>query len=271
MKVSVLVENKTYRPGISAEHGLALLLETAGRTILFDSGQTDAVVRNAQAMEIDLAQVDLAVLSHGHFDHSGGFPAFCEKNKTAPIYIHQNAFGTFFDSDEQGNSSAVPTGVAWSYSQLKARIRLTKSTVWIDKDLVLSGSANTESHLQGDRFWCRKPDGSLELDSMDHEQFLAVRENNDVYLFSGCSHKGIGNVIGQAEALFPDARLKAVFAGLHFVRMPPDQLRKTILALDRTGAVIAPLHCTGFEGICELEQSLGPRCRILHAGDMMEL
>ena len=93
MKITVLMENTAARETLAAEHGLSLYIQTAHRNILFDMGQTDAFARNAQALGIDLAQVDTAVLSHGHYDHGGGLEKFLEINKTAPIYINLYAFG----------------------------------------------------------------------------------------------------------------------------------------------------------------------------------
>ena len=92
IKISFLVENKTDNPGIIAEHGLSIYIETPERRILFDAGATDILAHNAERMGIDLAEADLAVVSHGHYDHTGGFPAFCRINERAPIYIHRDAF-----------------------------------------------------------------------------------------------------------------------------------------------------------------------------------
>ena len=76
MKVTALMENTSGREGCVGEFGLSFLVEANGRRVLFDAGQSATTVRNAEVLGIDLAQVDAAVLSHGHFDHANGFPAF---------------------------------------------------------------------------------------------------------------------------------------------------------------------------------------------------
>ena len=92
MEFQFLVENKTETEGVLAEHGLSIYIDTGDKKILFDAGASDAFAMNADRMKVDLSQVDFAVVSHGHYDHTGGFPMFCRRNRKAPIYIHKNAF-----------------------------------------------------------------------------------------------------------------------------------------------------------------------------------
>ena len=77
MEFKFLVENKTESEGILAEHGLSIFIDTGDKKILFDAGASDAFALNAERMKVDLGQVNLAVISHGHYDHTGGIPLFC--------------------------------------------------------------------------------------------------------------------------------------------------------------------------------------------------
>ena len=99
MKIVTLMENTSCREDICFEHGLSLYLETQGRKILFDAGQSAAFADNAQLLGVDLEEVDFAVLSHGHYDHSGGFNKFLEINASAPVYVSQWAFEPHWESD----------------------------------------------------------------------------------------------------------------------------------------------------------------------------
>ena len=92
MKIWTLMENAAAREDLAAEHGLSLLIETGAHRILFDSGQSGAFADNAEKMGLNLGTVDLAVLSHGHYDHSGGLLRFLEYNDRAKIYVDQYAF-----------------------------------------------------------------------------------------------------------------------------------------------------------------------------------
>jgi len=87
MKIHVLMENSASSDDFAAEHGLSLLVETAGRHILFDTGASAAFADNAEKMGVDLSRVELAVLSHGHYDHGGGLTRFLEVNTQASVWV----------------------------------------------------------------------------------------------------------------------------------------------------------------------------------------
>lgn len=92
MKITVLLENSKCREALTCEHGLSLYLQTGGKNILFDAGQTSAFAENAEKLGIDLKAVDLALLSHGHYDHGGGLATFLRINEKAPVYLQEEAF-----------------------------------------------------------------------------------------------------------------------------------------------------------------------------------
>ena len=96
MKITTLLENKTTCDALRCEHGLSLYIETAKHKILFDSGASDAFWENAKALGIDLAQVDIAFLSHAHNDHCGGLLTFLRGNRTAKVYLQKEAFGDYY-------------------------------------------------------------------------------------------------------------------------------------------------------------------------------
>ena len=96
MKITTLLENKTTCDALRCEHGLSLYIETEKHKILFDSGASDAFWENARALGIDLAQVDIAFLSHAHNDHCGGLLTFLRGNRTAKVYLQKEAFGDYY-------------------------------------------------------------------------------------------------------------------------------------------------------------------------------
>ena len=78
MRIINLTENTLGRAGCLAEHGLCFYIETDNHRVLMDTGQTDLFRQNAEKLGVDLTAVDTVVLSHGHYDHGGGIPAFAE-------------------------------------------------------------------------------------------------------------------------------------------------------------------------------------------------
>ena len=102
-KITTLVENAVYRRNLQAEHGLSLLIENNGYKILFDTGQSDLFIRNATLSDIEIAEVDFLILSHGHSDHTGGLRHFLSVNKKASVICKQEAlYRKFKDKRENG-------------------------------------------------------------------------------------------------------------------------------------------------------------------------
>ena len=99
MKVVTLMENTACREDLCFEHGLSLYIETENHKILFDAGQSAAFADNAEKLGVDLRELDFAVLSHGHYDHSGGLKRFLQCNDRAAVYVHRDAFMPHFNKE----------------------------------------------------------------------------------------------------------------------------------------------------------------------------
>ena len=117
MKITVLMENTAAREELSAAHGLSLYIETPKHRILMDMGPNDDYLENAEKLGIDLTQVDLAILSHGHYDHGGGLKAFCALNDQAKIYVRENAFGNYWSLVDGIPTTLVSTSL-WTAAAL---------------------------------------------------------------------------------------------------------------------------------------------------------
>ena len=101
MNIISLVENTASKDTLGAEHGLSLYIETDRHKILFDMGQSNLFEENAAKLGVNLAEVDIAVLSHGHYDHGGGLKRFLEINRKAPVYISRYAFEPHYNGTEK--------------------------------------------------------------------------------------------------------------------------------------------------------------------------
>lgn len=274
IKITFLVENRTDNPGIMAEHGLSVYIEACGKKILFDAGATDVVISNAVKLGIALEDVDIAVISHGHYDHTGGFPEFCRINKKAPVYIHKNAFRESYGLSE-GKLQGSNDGIRWTDAERKAvekRLVYTDRPVMISEDICITGTVVCEDgFVPTERFYYRDETGRVREDDMSHEQCLVIRQPEGIYIFSGCSHRGIISAINTGKAMFPEEPTAAVIAGMHLYSASEDDRKKVVerLAEEKPGCII-PVHCTGIKAICDLKSKLGDQCVVATAGDTYE-
>ena len=235
MKVTMLVENCISNDKLMAEHGLSLYIETAHHKILFDMGQTGVFAENAQTLGIDLAEVDIAVLSHGHYDHGGGLRKFLEINKKAPIYVNKHAFAPHYHGEEK--YIGLDTSL-----QSCDRLIFTDDVYEIDEHLVLSTCNNYAKKFDLGSFGLSTmEEGGLIPDDFRHEQYLCIEENGKRVLISGCSHKGILNIV---EWFQPDV----LIGGFHFSKLPlDDTLAEYAKYLNEFETTYYTCHCTGEE------------------------
>lgn len=259
MKITVLMENTTRDECLLAEHGLSLYLETEKHRILFDMGQTDAFAQNAQRLGVDLHSVDMAILSHGHYDHGGGIRRFFELNEKAPVYLSVHAFGAHYHGEDRyiGLDPAL---------QKNARLQFVAEECILDDTLSLhacSAAACVEP-VESYGLTVRTPRG-FEPETFRHEQYLLIREQGKKYLVSGCSHRGIVNIVRWFE---PDV----LIGGFHLMKLDPaiaEQRQTLSLLADellRGHTRYYTGHCTGAPAYAFLKERMGDRLQELYTG-----
>lgn len=235
MKITCLTENTCNKPHLAAEHGLSLFIETKGKNILFDMGQTDIFAKNASMLNIDLTKTDYAILSHGHYDHGGGMKTFFEINSTAPIFINPYAFEPHFNND--GKYIGLDTSL-----EKKQRFVFTDDIFSIESGLtIFSCNKNKKKHNMQTMGMTVTREGKNHADDFRHEQYLLIEEEGKNILISGCSHKGILDI---TEWFTPDV----LIGGFHFSKLPlDDKLTSYAKKLNSFDTVYYTCHCTGRE------------------------
>ena len=275
MRIVILTENMANGRGLLAEHGLSVLVEAAGKRILFDTGQSDVYLRNAGELGESLEGLDGIVLSHGHYDHTEELPA--------PVFVRENAFeeklsgsrekGTYRDIGipwrKEGGEGAFGRGKLLA----KGLLRQTGSLEEIFPDVwTVSGiRAVVPEEPVPEQFFLRRGD-MLVPDLMEDEQLLVFHTPEGLAVFAGCAHLGILNCLERVKEVFPGKRLWLLLAGMHLRGCSRQRLEASVEGLRRCGfSWIIPLHCTGMEAIVEMRKAFGKHCLPGDAGGRYEL
>lgn len=275
MKIITLVENMEGAAGCGTEHGLSFYIETERHKLLFDAGASKLVMKNAEVLGVDLAAVDTAVLSHGHSDHGGGLPGFLAVNGRAKVYLLKSMFQGHYSLRADGPHYI---GLPKELEAYRERLVCAGERLDLDEELSLFSGIGydcapppTNGHLMMDG-----PDGMIR-DDFVHEQCLVITQGDKRYLFSGCAHHGVLNVLKRFEELYggmPDA----VLGGFHLMRhgvaySAEDQAyaEETAIALGKLPSRYYTCHCTGEEPYAWMKAVLGGRLSYLHCGDSLEL
>ena len=297
MRITTLVENTEGAAGLKAEHGLSFYIETGQHTVLMDTGASDLLIRNAAALNVDLRTVDTVVISHGHYDHGGGLPAFMEINDHASIYIQRAAAGNYY-ALEHGEKPDRYIGLA---PEVIGSDRIT----WLDGDLriddelcIFTGIGSAQPVPSGNReLKLRVPSepgrataaaagtfsektgvecGYIQ-DDFRHEQCLVISEGDRLTLLSGCAHHGILNVLEHFHRMYgrdPDVVLSGFHMMQHddlYTEEDVRQIRETAKVLSRMETVFCTGHCTAEKPYEIMREIMGEQVRYMHCGDQIEL
>ena len=263
IRITVLQENIAARSDVIAEHGLSLYIETPKHTILFDMGQTEAFAENARVLGVDLSRVDVAILSHAHYDHTGGLARFLAENDHAPVYASRHVFAPCYSGDERyiGMDPALFSS---------DRLILTGDTLEIDEELTLQSCNGLPfSFPMSGKGLTTLQDGAYIQDTFLHEQYLTIRDGARRIVISGCSHKGVLNI---AQWLSPDV----LIGGFHYKGFDPAGedsafLKSAALQLLEHSTLYYTCHCTGEAPYAFMKEIMGDRLHYAACGDRFTL
>ena len=278
MRVTVLMENSTPSSRLAARHGLSLWLELDdGRRVLFDMGPNDGFLANARSLGVDVTEADLAVVSHGHYDHGGGLGAFLaacgDAGRDVPVYVREHAFEEHVSgTPERHHAIGLDPALATD-----PRVRPTGERRDLGGGLALFSTARrAHPTARSNGRLMERRDGALVPDRFLHEQSLLVREGDRLTLVSGCSHGGVLNLMDAAEEL-AGAPLTSVVAGFHLMdpsggTVEDEGLTRSLAReLAARPARYLTCHCTGTDAFALLRDELGGRVSYLHVGSRVTL
>ncbi|MBR1828042.1 MAG: MBL fold metallo-hydrolase [Atopobiaceae bacterium] len=275
LTVTVLVENgPSCRNDLICEHGLSLFLAYGDQHVLLDFGQSDAFAHNAEVLGIDLSCADAAVLSHAHYDHADGMPAFFDHNAGAPLYLSaacaENCWSTKGGTTD-AHYIGIREGLLEQYASRFVRVPVDRvTTVAPGVHLVPHTTPNLDDAgrqagmlLREGETWC--PDG------FSHELSLVVEVGGGpdapLAIFNSCSHAGLPTILAEVQRAFPGRHIVAYVGGLHLVRSSDEDILQVARIVKSAG--IERLYtglCTGVPAIELLSRELPGKVLSLYPG-----
>lgn len=242
MKLTVLVDNNTiiddYYLG---EPAVSFYIEDQDKKILFDVGYSDIFIKNAEAMNIDLNQVDVVALSHGHNDHTLGMVHLKDKvdTKKMELIAHSKCFEEKYYGD-------MEIGSPFSKEEIREMFKYVEGDkpYHITDNLIYLGQIpRTNDFENKDPVGKVKEDGNLVDDYLVDDTAMVYRTEEGIFVITGCSHSGICNIIEYAKKVCDDHRVLGVIGGFHLLK-ENEQVEKTVEYLENCHMKMAyPCHC----------------------------
>ena len=278
MRIINLIENTEGVHGCASAHGLSFYIETKKHKMLVDLGPSEKTLENAAKLGIDLGAVDMVILSHGHYDHSGGILSFSKINEHADVYMQRLATGDYYsdNGEKEGQDRYRYIGIDKKIAALP-QVKLLDGDLVIDDEIslfVMDEPVNnrpfTNSRLK------EKVNGSYVQDDFRHEQYVVISEGNRKILISGCAHNGILNILNEYERKYgsnPDA----VISGFHLMKKTEytdDEVAEivdTAKRLKRFRTTFYTCHCTGVKAYESMRCIMGDQLRYVHSGEEVRL
>jgi 7,8-dihydropterin-6-yl-methyl-4-(beta-D-ribofuranosyl)aminobenzene 5'-phosphate synthase len=273
MLIKTLVEDTTAAEDFGCEHGLSLYIETKANKILFDVGASGLFLRNAEKLDVNIADIDFLIISHGHYDHGGGLKTFFTENTKAKVFMHELAFGKYYAV--RANDELEYIGIDENLRRNKRIVPTSDSFLISEGIQIFSDVAQKEPRPKSNRGLLKEHQGELIADTFDHEQNLVVEEEGKFLLITGCAHNGIVNILEHFHSLkghMPDY----VIGGFHLAGHSGGS--EDLAVIDRIGGYLLSTkakfytgHCTGIEPYQRLKAIMGDRIDYLSTGSVITI
>jgi 7,8-dihydropterin-6-yl-methyl-4-(beta-D-ribofuranosyl)aminobenzene 5'-phosphate synthase len=247
MQISVLADNHS-GANTKAEHGLSYLIEYDEMKLLFDTGQSDLFLKNAQKMSIFLNDIDMIILSHGHFDHGNGL----DHIPSNTLLCHPGCF-----VKRQRNADRSYIGLSRSKEELSDKFEIIASArpYKISEKIIFLGEiprlTGFESQSTSFIFEDGKPDYVAD------DSALALVLSEGLFVVTGCGHAGVVNTLEYAKKVSGTELIHGIMGGFH-LKDNNSQTKETIRYLKENRIKhVLPSHCTDLPALSAFYESFG--------------
>jgi 7,8-dihydropterin-6-yl-methyl-4-(beta-D-ribofuranosyl)aminobenzene 5'-phosphate synthase len=240
LKITVIVENKSNNKNLSPEHGLSLLIEYDNNHLLFDTGASNLITRNAANLNIDINNIDYIVLSHGHNDHVGGLASITNKK----VYAHPDIF---IPKYKKRNDQYIYDG-GFTYSKEYYEKKNSIEFVWVNNELQLTENIKIHTGFKKEKhndFYLKVNDNYLP-DYFNDELALSIETTNGIIIVTGCAHSGIINIIDKIISDDKNKNIYAILGGFHLGNATSEKIESIAKIINNYNVnMIGISHCTG--------------------------
>lgn len=269
VSMSVLMEDTSNEARFTPEHGLGVWVEAGPHAFLFDTGKTAHLIEHARLLNIPLEKAERVVISHGHYDHTGGIPALLALNPAVTFHMRAGALIPRFHRNEDGSSRpvGVPDPAIQALYSHKDRVMMNGDPLELYPGVVLSGSIPriTDWEDTGGPFFLDAQ--GTQADPLADDQAVFLRLPQGLIILMGCCHAGLANTLAHAATLYPGVPLLAMVGGFHLLNASAERLQKTLDLLGHyPNTHFYPGHCTGSLAFQRLADLLGARYHRLTTG-----
>jgi len=276
INLGILVNNIVGESHFLAEHGLSILIQTQEgekkEDHLLDCGKSSStLLHNIAAYGIELANLSLKtiILSHGHYDHTGGLKGLLENtSQRIPIIGHPDVFAQRISYVRGFRTISCP----FNQSEIREAggdLLLSRDSVKINDYLMVTGEVPRKNKFEKNPHFRKVTNNHWRDDEVDDDLSMIIDvDQESFFLLCGCCHAGLINTLERVKTLTGKTKCYGVMGGLHLVGASQERIDFTIAELKKWNPeVIIPLHCSGREAMYQLKSHFPEKTKLLNCGD----